>query len=519
MRGDSAVYPSFSDFKRLAKRFGRVPVVLSLAADRETPLGVFSKLARGDFAFLLESAAQDEKTARYSMVGFAPRRVFSAKGETLQVISSAASGKRRAIEKPEKFHQNPWEILRNFLARERQAPLEQFPGFLGGMVGFVAYDAVRAFERLPEKTLDRDNTPDFVFMETEELVLFDHVRQLLRLVVNQSVEGDSARSYRKALHRLFRMETDLQKESCLPLLHADACSREKTMPGLLGRKDDRRSFLEKVKKCKKYIRAGDIIQVVLSRRFETHTHAGALDIYRQLRRMNPSPYLFLLKAGNIQLIGSSPEMLIKVEGGRIETRPIAGTRPRGGTPEEDASLETDLTSDTKETAEHVMLVDLGRNDLGRVCRFGSVRVPSFKRVERYSHVMHLVSDVQGELSKGKDAIDAFQACFPAGTLTGAPKIRAMEIIEELEETRRGFYGGAVGYFGFDGDAEFAITIRSLAFWPESKGKARVVFQAGAGIVADSDPAREYEETRNKAWVLAAALERAQQEKRYGHRYR
>jgi anthranilate synthase component I len=386
-------------------------------------------------------------------------------------------------------------------------------------VGFIGYDAVRYFERLPRQVPDILGLPDLYLMVTDQLALFDHMKRTLRLVVNVPVDEKTNRksAYAQAVQRLSKLSQELEKP-LKGVAEIPVTALEK--PGtndLFGFEANMApgTFKDMVVKSKEYIRAGDTIQVVGSQRFEKEIDTDAVTVYRVLRRLNPSPYMFLIKAEGVDLVGSSPEMMIKVQNGIVETRPIAGSRPRGKTHEEDQLLAGDLLKDEKELAEHVMLVDLARNDLGRVCDFGTVKVNQFERIERYSHIMHIVSDVTGKLQKGKTSYDAFQACFPAGTLSGAPKIRAMEIIEELEPSRRGLYGGAVVAFGFDGNMDSAITIRSAVL--KNTGKTRstssisqkAYVQAGAGLVADSVPESEYLESCNKARAVLMAIDQAE----------
>jgi anthranilate synthase component 1 len=508
----SNLTPSYPAFVQSARRYNRVPVSLAFQADLETPLSAYLKLAKGKNGFLLESVEKNEQVARYSIVGFSPSGIFEAKNGQL----TRRDGSRKTVVKN---CPNPLRVVQEYASSIRQAPLENADsGFLGGLVGFVGYDAVRYFEKLPARVPDVLNLPDLYLMVTDQLALFDHLKRTLRIIVNVPIEKktDLAKAYREAASRLARLSKELERPlrgaAEIPVLTA-----EKPAPNdLLGFSSNRTpaQFRAMVEKSKEYIRAGDVIQVVGSQRFEREIKSDAVTVYRVLRRLNPSPYMFLLKTEGMELVGSSPEMMIKVQKGVVETRPIAGSRPRGQNPAEDKSLEEGLLKDEKELAEHVMLVDLARNDLGRVCEFGTVKVGQFKRVERYSHVMHIVSDVTGKLKKGKTAYDAFQSCFPAGTLSGAPKIRAMEIIEELEPSRRGLYGGAVVAFGFDGDMDSAITIRSAVL--KTKGNKRTAtVQAGAGLVADSVPESEYQESCNKARAVLMAIDQAEKSKTNG----
>ena len=487
--------PSLSEFLSLSQKYDRVPVVVTAHSDIETPLSAYLKLGGAPGSFLLESVEKNEKVARFSVVGFSPSRVFEARdGKLTERVGRRSSS---AVSR------NPLAGLRDRYRGLKQAPLPGGPGFAGGLVGFLSYDIVRSFEKLPALSKDELRLPDLALVEADLLALFDHLDRTLRLVANVPSKG-GAQAYRAALKRLKdavrRLERPLRGARELPLPEEPPAGAD----ALLGFKSnvDREAFLQGVKACQEYIRAGDVIQVVLSQRFSKETEADAVTVYRFLRRLNPSPYMFLLRQEGLDLVGSSPEMLLKVQDGVAETRPIAGTRPRGKDEAGDKALEEGLLKDPKELAEHVMLVDLGRNDLGRVCRFGTVKVPEFQRVERYSHVMHIVSDVKGDLDGSRTSYDALQSCFPAGTLSGAPKIRAMEIIEELEPSRRGAYGGCVAILGFDGNLDSAITIRSAFVCDD-----RLTISAGAGIVADSDPRNEFLESENKLGALTAAMRR------------
>jgi anthranilate synthase component 1 len=500
----SNVVPSFDVFSKLAKHHDRIPVSLAFQSDLETPLSVYLKLAQGPNGFLLESVEKHELVARYSIVGFEPSGIFAAKDGVL----TERQGKRKSVTRSA----NPLQTIKERVSSIRQAPLEGVTGFLGGLVGFVGYDAVRYFERLPSRAPDVLGLPDLYLMVTDHLALFDHMKRTLRLIVNVPVgpKTNLKKTYAQAVQKLGKLAKSLERPVRNTAEIPVAVSAKPASNELFGFASNMTpvKFKDMVAKSKEYIRAGDIIQVVGSQRFEKETSVDAVTLYRVLRRLNPSPYMFILKTEGTELVGSSPEMMIKVQNGIVETRPIAGSRPRGASSEEDERLEKDLLADEKELAEHVMLVDLARNDLGRVCDFGTVKVNQFKRIERYSHIMHIVSDVTGKLKRGKTAYDAFQSCFPAGTLSGAPKIRAMEIIDELEPSRRGIYGGAVVAFGFDGNMDSAITIRS-AVLKKRGGKKFAYVQAGAGLVADSVPDTEYMESCNKARAVLMAVHQAE----------
>ncbi len=491
--------PSREEFRLLAGRGNLVPVYAELAADLDTPLSAFLRLRPGPYAFLLESVEGGEKWARYSFLGGDPFMVLTAKDGSLSLRH--AGGKIERLPPG-----NPVTALRGLLARFQPVAVKGLPRFQGGAVGYLAYDVVRHFERLPQTTRDDLGLPDAVFLLTDNLLVFDNLRHRLLVIANCHIEGTEPASLDRAydaaavkigmtlakLRRKARVPAPLTLPASDPLLALDEDGFTSTM--------DESAFTGAVRRAKEYIAAGDAYQIVLSRRLDCRLDSDPFTLYRALRTVNPSPYLFYLRLGKTSIVGSSPEVLVRVEDGRVEERPIAGTRPRGRTDEEDARLEADLRSDPKERAEHVMLVDLGRNDVGRVSELGSVSVTEFMTVERYSHVMHLVSHVVGRLEQGADALDVLAACFPAGTVAGAPKIRAMEIIDELEPTRRGPYAGAVGYVSYSGNLDSCITIRTVV----CHGR-RASVQVGAGIVADSDPKLEWLETRSKARGLVLAL--------------
>jgi len=474
-----------------------VPLVRTLVADLDTPLTIFAKVAHDEsHAFLFESVEGGEKWGRYSFIGFDPLVNCVSHGERVSSTSSLPgwpAGERLG---------NPLEILREMLAACRAASFPGMPRFIGGAVGFLGYDMVRFVERIPDRHLPLD-LPESAFIVPRLVLIHDSLQQTLSVVCNVVArEGaDPARLYQEAQERIAAVIARVQGPVPAELHRsAQGCPAHSFSANM-----DQAGFAAMVEQAKEYILAGDIIQVVLSQRFHAETGLDSLTLYRALRHINPSPYLFLLRFGKMSLIGSSPEILVRKEGDRLELRPIAGTRPRGVGPEEDLALERELLQDPKERAEHLMLVDLGRNDLGRVARGGSVSVGDLLVIERYSHVMHIVSGVDAELAADKDQFDVLAACFPAGTVSGAPKIRAMEIIDELEVARRGPYAGAVGYFGFSGNMDFCITIRTMV----QQGRDLWI-QAGAGIVADSVPEREYEETVNKAKALRRAVELAEQ---------
>ncbi|MEQ1760887.1 MAG: anthranilate synthase component I [Vicinamibacterales bacterium] len=481
---------TFEEFTELATRGTFVPVCRELMADLLTPVSAFLKIAEhSDYAFLLESVEGGEQVGRYSFLGKDPFLVLrSNAGRTI----IDREGERSESQAP--FI----DTLRGLMAEFTAPVVDGLPRFTGGAVGYLGYDAAAWFEPVTLQG-EPDGRDEAGFMVFDTVLAFDHVRHRILVIANARVtEGDDLASlYQFALARIGFVERELERELSKP-------PRADAPPLTFTSNVTRERFEEIVRIGKEYIAAGDCYQVVLSQRFEAEIAADAFTVYRALRHVNPSPYMYFLKMGGRAIVGSSPEMLVRVEHGRVQTHPIAGTRPRGKSPEDDRRLGEELRSNEKECAEHVMLVDLGRNDVGRVSTYGTVRVPTYMAIERYSHVMHLVSVVEGELAKGRDRLDALVACFPAGTVSGAPKVRAMEIIAELEHDRRGVYAGAVGYLDFAGNLDFCITIRTVLI---ENGRAFV--QAGAGIVADSNPTAEYEETRDKARAVMTALQLAQ----------
>ena len=490
---DADVFPDFTEFSRLADPGRIVPVAIEIPFDLDTPVGAFSKLRQGPFSFLLESVEGGERWARFSFLGSGPREAWRLDGSE---IRRWAPGHGWGEAEPT---EDPFGAFEDWITRYEPVHMPGLPRFWGGAVGFFSYDTVRWLERLPAAPPDDLCVPDACFMATEHVLIIDNLfsRALAVAAVPIADEEQDLRAlYEGACDRLSRWVRGLERSHGLEPLGRGPV-RAPEVSGNRSRDD----YEAAVDRIREYIVAGDAYQVVVSQRAGARFGGDPLELYRVLRRSNPSPYLFFIELDGVRLIGSSPETLVRVEDGSVTVRPIAGTRPRGATPEEDEQHARDLLADEKERAEHLMLVDLGRNDVGRVAEPGSVRVARFMEIERYSHVMHLVSEVTGSLRAEVDAVDAFQACFPAGTLTGAPKVRAMEIIDELEPTRRGPYGGAAGYVGYGATSlDMAIVIRTLL----SVGD-RVYAQAGAGIVYDSVPTREWEETRHKARVLLEAL--------------
>jgi anthranilate synthase component 1 len=485
------VRPGREEARRLFEQGNLVPVHRTLLADLETPVSVYLKLAQASTAsFLLESVEGGEQVGRYSFLGVNPEGLIAIQDNK---VTRTLDGK--TITRQLAPGEDPLCAIGQELDRVRLVRIEGLPRFVGGAVGYLGYDVVRYFERLPQTATKDQRFPDAAFFLVNTLVIFDHVKHQLVILANAHNTGDPDAAYDDALSRLDQIVEALRTPTP-PFSPAGQPLDEELISNM-----SRERFEENVRKAKEYIAAGDAFQIVLSQRFSRKTSAPPLAIYRALRILNPSPYMFFLRFGDdFSIIGASPEMMVRLEDGIATMHPIAGTRPRGADEEEDQRLSAELLADPKERAEHVMLVDLGRNDLGRVCEYGTVRVPDMMYVERYSHVMHIVSRVQGRIRAGMDAFDLLRATFPAGTLSGAPKVRAMEIIEELEGTRRGPYGGAVGYFSFDGSMDTCITIRSLVMQGDT-----VYVQAGAGIVADSVPSREYEETVNKARALVVAI--------------
>ncbi len=488
-------YPTKKEFIKKAKTGNLIPVYKEIIADTQTPVSAYKQIAYGDkFSFLLESVERGEQLGRYSFIGTDPEIVFKCKNNKGSILYKH---KEKQVSIPD----GPLPFLRDMMSKYKFVINDSLPPFCGGAVGYFSYDVIRFIEKLPMHTTDDLNLPDCVLMFTDTIVIFDHLLHKMKIVSNVHLNDkmDPSKAYDQAIQKIDRiidkLNTPIQKY------------RNKKQKGKFKLKSNltKNQFTKIVKKAKEYIKAGDIIQTVLSQRLETEINADSFDIYRALRIINPSPYMYYLKLDSFEIVGSSPETLVKVENKTVEERPIAGTRPRGKTEIEDKELVKELLSDPKELAEHIMLVDLSRNDIGRVCKCGTVKVGELMGIEKYSHVMHIVSDVQGKIRADLDSIDVFKACFPAGTVSGAPKIRAMELIEELEPTRRGPYAGAVGYLSFSGDMDTCITIRTAII------KNNIAYlQAGAGIVADSVPEKEYEETLNKARVLIGAIKLAEE---------
>jgi len=472
-------HPTLEEFRGLRNQGNLVPIYREMAADSDTPVSAFLKVKRGGYSFLLESAEGDEHVAHYSFIGTEPYRVLSTR---------------------EGDKADPLHLIAEELEKHKLVPVSGLPDFCGGAVGYLAYETVRRLEELPSPDSDPLVLPESVFMFIDTLLIFDHATHKIKIVSHARPDGDIDSAYQAAVGKIDDLTSRLEQPLAQPITAPDT----PTEPGEISSNLTREEFEANVEKARQYIIAGEAIQIVLSQRLSRRTSAHPLNIYQALRRINPSPYMFFLDLKDFQIIGSSPEILVRAVNGTVTTRPIAGTRRRGKTPTEDVQLEKELRNDEKDRAEHMMLVDLGRTEIGRVSLPGTVRVSELMKVERYSHVMHLVTNVEGRLRSDMSPLDALRACFPAGTVSGAPKTRAMEIIAELEPDKRGPYAGCVGYFSFSGNIDTAITIRTIIL---TNGIAHI--QAGAGIIYESVPEREYEETLNKAQALLKAIEEAE----------
>ena len=488
-------YPTFEEFKQLAAKGNIIPVYRQLFADTLTPVSAFQKISDSENAFLLESAAGGEKISRYSFLGTNPFLEFTCFGSRIEI--------KRGDRGEEVLHaHDPLEVLNKEMKSFTPVQVDGLPSFFCCGVGYIGYDTIRYYESLPNVPKDDLSLPDIQAMFYDSVIIFDHLTKTIKVVCTAQIDGDFLENvYTDAINKI---DCIIERLRTPVMSLSDDITTEKEISIAFSSNFEKADFLKAVERCKEYIRAGDVFQVVISQRFKTQTHADPFNIYRVLRVINPSPYMFYLKMENLKLIGSSPEVMVKVDGRKIVVRPIAGTRRRGKDDTEDTHFAQELIADPKERAEHIMLLDLGRNDVGRVSRYGSVHIDEKMVIEKYSHVMHITSSVCGELEEGKTAFDSLKACLPAGTLSGAPKIRAMQIIDEIEPTKRGPYGGAVGYFDFFGNINTCITIRTILL----KGNDAYI-QAGAGIVADSIPEREYEETVNKAKGLLKAIEIAE----------
>lgn len=494
MKGECTLfYPELEQVKELAANYNIIPVSLEVYADLETPISIFKRLEQSKFCFLLESVEGGEKWGRYSFIGKNPFVIVKGNGNLTEL--QYRDGKFKTVES------NPIEVMKTLMAQYKGAPVKNLPRFNGGAVGFFGYDTARYFEKLPNIPKDDVGIPELHFMFADEIIAFDHFKQKLHIIVNLHVEGNVERSYNTAVSRIKEIYAELcaTRQMLSDTVIPQRFSIKKQL--VITSNVSREEFCENVEAAKEYIRNGDIFQVVLSQRLCVKTDCNPFNAYRALRTINPGPYMYYLKFDGYILAGSSPEMLVRVEDRKVETCPIAGTCKRGATLVQDEVLERELMANEKEKAEHIMLVDLGRNDIGKVSKFGSVEVNNLMHIEKFSHVMHIASNVSGELRDGVTSFDALSAVLPAGTLSGAPKIRAMEIIDELETAKRCQYGGAVGYLSFDGNLDSCITIRTIVF---KNGRAYI--QAGGGIVADSVPEMEFEESMNKAMATIKALE-------------
>lgn len=487
------IYPDKTQYYKLKDNYNIIPFIKEIEGDIDTPISLFKKLCTDKTSYLLESVEGGDKWGRYSFIGRNPH--FTIKGYENKV-SIINPGKNSEI-----INGKYLDVVREIFSRYTMPDITGFSDFIGGAVGYIAYDIIRDFENLTNVNSDDLGIPDIHLLIMEEIIVYDHLKQKILIIFNQFTEDNKEDNYEYCLSRICEIEDEINNNK---IIIPVSPQYEKTAE--YKSNETRSSYMEKVEKAKEYIKKGDIFQVVLSQRLQINSDVNPLELYRVLRRLNPSPYMYYISYGDYQVVGSSPELLVKVTDGIIETCPIAGTRPRGKDKEEDEKFEKDLLSDEKETAEHLMLVDLARNDIGKLSEFGSVKVNQFMEVHRFSHVMHLVSNVVGELNSKHDMFDVLISSLPAGTVSGAPKIRAMEIIDELENNKRGIYAGGVGYFGFNGNMDICIAIRTVLF---NTNKAYI--QAGAGIVADSVPSNEYDETLRKAGALLEAFEIAGRE--------
>lgn len=493
IRGGKMIYPKFEEFKRLADCSSVIPISLEVEGDTETPITLFKKLCGMKDSYLLESVEGGEKWGRYSYIGRKPFMKIICYGQTVSVIR----GKEHICSRGK-----PLELIKAYINGIKMAFVENMPDFSGGAVGYIGYDVIRNYEQLGPLNQDDLQIPDVCLLFAEEVIAYDHIKQKIKMIRLLTVGENLEKCYQEGCARLYQIQEEILQKT----LPSSETMEEAVQPGSYQSTESKESFMEKVEKAKTYIRNGDIFQVVLSQRLQVDTKVNPFHAYRSLRSLNPSPYMYYFDFGDYQVAGSSPELLTKVKDGCIETCPIAGTRSRGRDRIEDEAYARELLEDEKEVAEHLMLVDLARNDIGKVSAFGTVAVNQFMEIQRYSHVMHIVSNVVGRLKEGRDMYDGLTACMPAGTVSGAPKIRAMQMIDELETRKRGLYAGAVGYFGFNGNMDMCIAIRTILF-----KENRAYIQAGAGIVADSDPEKEYEETLRKAEALLATLYNAREE--------
>ena len=489
-------YPDKEEFLKLDNRANMLTVYRKILIDTETPISIFQKMKSNKFSYLLESAEGDGKLARYSFIGIDPFLVFQSKGLKIEIIKE---------DKKIVLYENPLLYLRKLFDNFKIIPIEGLPRFFGGGVGYFGYDMVRFIEKLPEKKIIDSEMPDCILIFARTTLVIDHLTHQLWIIINNPLDGFSKEvAYNTAVKQIERIIAQIKKPLSLEELKKKCRKNNRGDNNILKSNVTREEFIEKVKRAKEYILAGDIFQVVLSQCLTRKTGLHPFEVYRSLRSLNPSPYMYYLNFGEIQVVGASPEPLVRLTEELVEVKPIAGTRPRGKTEMEDIELEKEMLKDEKERAEHTMLVDLARNDLGRVCCPGTVKVSTFMKIEKFSHVMHLVSEVEGKIQPEKDAFDVLGACFPAGTVSGAPKVRAMEIIDELEANGRAAYAGSIGYIAFNQNMDTCITIRTIIF-----KRNQAYIQAGAGIVADSIPEVEYKETLNKSMALLKAIDLAE----------
>lgn len=491
-------YPREKEFLKKAKKANVIPVCKEIVADMETPVSAYIKLDKGEYSYLLESVEGGERLARYSFLGINPSLVVTSRGRTITIMKD----RKKTTFVTEK---DPLYEIKKIMSSFAFAGDLSLPRFCGGFVGYIGYDMVRFFEDIPDKNSNELGFPDSVFILSDELLVFDHINHTIKVVINSHIKDNPKLAYKRSKIRIESIINSLKKSVRIEPFQAGDTKRFKYP---VKSSVSKNGFIDMVKRAKEYIRNGDIIQAVLSQRFRLKFKSKPFDIYRALRSINPSPYMFYLKYGNLKLIGSSPEIHARCENKIVQLRPIAGTRPRGKNKEEDLKLEKELLKSPKERAEHIMLVDLGRNDIGRISRPGTVELSELMVIERYSHVMHIVSECIGKLAPVFDQYDVIRVTFPAGTVTGAPKVRAMEIIDELENIKRGPYAGCICYFSFNQNLDSCITIRTIMVEDNN-----AYIQTGAGIVADSNPLKEYEETKNKARALFKAIELAELNKR------
>jgi len=496
------IKPSLNEFLKLSSKGNVIPVYKEINADLDTPVSAFLKIKQGKYSFLLESVEGQEKIARYSFLGTCPSLIFKSKGRKIEIFDCVKGRKNKFI-----TPSSPLEEIKKIMQGFKAVEVAGLPRFYGGLVGYIGYDTVRFFENIPDKNKDDLNIPDTLLILTDTLLIFDRLNHTIKIVSNIILPKPAGALVKKKLYELAIKKIELiYNDFNRGVMQKDIQVDAKKLK--ITSNFSKFKFMAIVKRAKEYIKRGDIIQVVLSQRFKVKTQKDDFSIYRSLRSLNPSPYMYYLKLNDFSIVGTSPEMLVRCENAVVQNRPIAGTRRRGKNEQEDARLEKELLNDEKEKAEHLMLVDLGRNDLGRISKLGEVKVTDFMRVEKYSHVMHLVSEVRAILDKKRfDVYDVLKSTFPAGTVSGAPKIRAMEIIDELENSKRSLYAGAIGYFSFSHNLDTCIAIRTLLL---KDGYAYV--QAGAGIVADSVPKEEYQESVNKASALMEALKEVRKEK-------